>query len=914
MPRSYDLNPVKITHHPTQRIDTAIGKLPPFDIQQIVDGFLTALKDLTGIDLTGIRDFLENLFGSIDWSNLPDAGEVWAAVVSIFIRPLNIFAIPAEVQASINAALGDVQDALNGTYAGSDPVLLAVKALAEAWLKVTDPLNAGNLFGRIALPQFGSGVPIMALTTAVPNELEPFSATSVPTADGWSFNATEDAAQLICDGSPKALYLKSGVIKVEEGQPLDTSIDVEYSGIVSGAGQTIRYVLDTFTTDDGSGTATPVIVGAVTNPTGTITTPVTLGDSSWDIPAGVKSVRPVLEGDELITAGIVYWKNTPELYKKLAGPLSEGLPKAIQDRIDDMQATWNAFKGGVGGTVADIQDALDDAGQAIRDALANALGHAGTGHTSANLLTYFANIPQNVIDGLGDALDEAGQDIRDAIVNAITGGSGTGHTSGDVITALTNIPRDLVDGLEDELADLGDGVADVFDDVRDGWNHFWDGIFGGSGSTGKTAEDVKAAAASVTVTATDAVNAAQTATALATYAGGRALWESANGSIDATMLESSLGTGSTPLNFAVTSTASAMGFVRTRVATDKSIVQWFGRDNSLTTAKLHTYRMDPTTGDLTWLQTKDIVPASLPNAAAFGRVIIELDTPVHMEPGEVLAFELCVTGGTHNIAGLTVPWLTPDGSAIPKGAGASRNSGSESSAPTTILADDIPYGTKIPYMGAGVPQGELPPPAYTYYFTDTFNSFGSWSAVGSANWQIVSGTVLNHSPNPSFLIYANSTYSDKVKALFTMAEVIGRNGIAFSENAFIRYYIHLNAACTNGVAIEFQSNGASQPATVRLISLVGGVRTVRDTSATTRADGSMGTYAIEYDPATKTYTAYSTAAGADPMTWTDSGDLIQHGPDYRRSGVFSDFDSMGVLATNRAVSGVCGNFTIYDVA
>ncbi|CQD15688.1 hypothetical protein BN970_03294 [Mycolicibacterium conceptionense] len=82
MPRSYDINPVAITHHPTQRIDTGIGKLPPFDLQQIVDGFLTALKDLTGIDLTGIRDFLENLFGSIDWSHLPTPADVWAFVVA----------------------------------------------------------------------------------------------------------------------------------------------------------------------------------------------------------------------------------------------------------------------------------------------------------------------------------------------------------------------------------------------------------------------------------------------------------------------------------------------------------------------------------------------------------------------------------------------------------------------------------------------------------------------------------------------------------------------------------------------------------------------------------------------------------------------------------------------------------------
>ncbi|NOQ61792.1 hypothetical protein HGK73_27530 [Mycolicibacterium fortuitum] len=341
----------------------------------MVDGFLTALKDLTGIDLTGIRDFLENVFGSIDWSDLPTPEAVWGFVVTTFIKTLNIFSIPADVQASINESLGHLQDALEGNYSGSEPIFLAVQALAEAWLKATDPLNAANLFGRISLPQFGSGVPIMALTTAVPNELEPFSAASVPTADGWSFNAGQDAAQVVADGSTKTLYLQSGVIKVEAGQPLDTGVSVTYSGVSSSAGQSIRYVLETFTSDDGSGTATPVTVGSVSNPSGTITTPVLLGNSSWAIPAGVQSVRPALVQD--LSAGTVFWKNTPTLKKKLAGQLAGGLPNA-----------------------------LDNAGQAIRDAIANALGHSGTGHTSANILTYLQNIPKNVVDGLEDSLGD----------------------------------------------------------------------------------------------------------------------------------------------------------------------------------------------------------------------------------------------------------------------------------------------------------------------------------------------------------------------------------------------------------------------------------------------------------------------------------------------------------------------------
>lgn len=429
MPRSYDLNPVSITHHPTQRIDTAIGKLPPFDIQQIVDGFLTALKDLAGIDLTGIRDFLENMFGSIDWSNLPDAGDVWQFVVSTFIQP--IIDIVGQIGDALNAVLAPI-------FGGID--FNDLPTPAEVWQTVINTLmlplnlllgpgsalNAANLFGRIGMPQLAGGVSLADLTTATSNLLDPFTAESVPTSDGWSFNSGQDAAQVVADGSTKGLWLKSGVIKVEEDQPVNTTVKVKYSGISSGAGQTIRYVLETYESEDGSGPMVPVVVGSITNPTGTISSPVTLGDTSWDIPAGVQSVRPLLEVDELVTAGTVYWVNTPVFRKTLLGVLSDGLPAALQKPLDDLQATWDKFKGAAGGTVDDIEDALNGAGQAIRDAIANALGHSGTGHTSANILTYLQNIPQTVVTGLtgslGDlqtTLNQIGDIFNNAVVTPI---------------------------------------------------------------------------------------------------------------------------------------------------------------------------------------------------------------------------------------------------------------------------------------------------------------------------------------------------------------------------------------------------------------------------------------------------------------------------------------------------------------
>lgn len=400
-------------------IDLDLDDLPTVEEvwQLVVTNFIQPLLDLVGAIGDGINAILGPIFNGLDLTSATPA-EVWTAVATAFLAPLNLFAIPADVQASINESLGHLQDALEGNYSGSGPIFLAVQALAEAWLKATDPLNAANLFGRIGMPQLAGGVSLSDLTTATSNLLDPFTADSVPTSDGWSFNSGQDAAQVVADGSTKGLWLKSGVIKVEEDQPVNTTVKVKYSGISSGAGQTIRYVLETYESEDGSGPMVPVVVGSITNPTGTISSPVTLGDTSWDIPAGVQSVRPLLEVDELVTAGTVYWVNTPVFRKTLLGVLSDGLPAALQKPLDDLQATWDKFKGGVGGTVDDIEDALNGAGQAIRDALANALGHAGTGHTSANLLSYFQAIPQTVVSGLGD-LNTLTNQIRDILAGLV---------------------------------------------------------------------------------------------------------------------------------------------------------------------------------------------------------------------------------------------------------------------------------------------------------------------------------------------------------------------------------------------------------------------------------------------------------------------------------------------------------------
>lgn len=743
-----------------------------------------------------------------------------------------------------------------------------IKTITEITSALLGPLSIGFLTDEIQTLLFEGGFddPV----TIVPGPGVEHDAT-----DGVPLTTPLGCAKVTCDGTDKSRATE--VIKVGPNWVLKLGGRIKYQGLTAGA-DAIRLNLIPY-----SNRTTPVPGGAIMVATAGTVSGTSTGvngwrvlpiEGSWTVPAtGVSHVVVEWHVTDAATAGVVKFD---ELYlqstEKIPQSFTKDLPEDLQTLVNEAIDLWQ----GLGERLH-----VDEWDDWLADTWA---------HTQAE-----ANQIRDVLAGLiVTPINSAVQSIKDWWTGIV------GKTQN--LTSGGTIPPASVGGVG--------GAPNIGKALEDTWNKFWDGVNGLTGSTGKTAADVQEAASTVTTTATSAVNAAQTAAALATYAGGRALWESANPTIDATMLEASLGTGSTPTYFTASQTASAMGFVRTRVAQDKTIVQWIGRGNSLTTAKLHVYRLNTTTGDLTWVQTKNIVPATLPTAVAFARVIVQLDAAVHMEPGDVLALEVCVTGGTHDIAGLTIGWLTPDDSALPKGPGASRNSGTESAAPTTIASANVPYGTKIPFIGAGIPQAELPPPSLAYYFTDTFNSLSAWTILSGA-WQANSGSAVNPTGNPGFLLYNNSVLTDRARASFVMPGVKGGSfGTGFSSGSVIRFFMLADSTGANGIAFEVESNGAGAAFSVRLVSFIAGVRTVRATTTATIPDGSTSQApSISYDPDTKTYRASHSIGSL--MEWTDSGNLMPHGPDYRRLLLFSDFGT--VSNPGPEYSGVCASITYYDV-
>ena len=823
------------------------------------DDFVASLADGKGIDLPLLKfglDTLAGLFGGISMGDPMTPAERMEWAVTHLIEPLNLLLGP------------------------------------------NSPLSAANLFGRLGLGQFGGGVPLNALTPSVANELEPFTALSVPSKDGWSFNATEDAAQLICDGSPKALYLKSGVIKVEEGQPLDTSIDVKYSGVTSGAGQMIRYVLETFTTDDGSGTATPVIVGAVTNPSGTAG-PVTLGDSSWDIPVGVGSVRPVLVVDELVTAGTVFWLNTPELFKKLAGPLSGGLPAAIQDRIDDLQATWDKFKGSAGGTVDDIEGALDGAGQAIRDAIANALGHAGSGHTSANILTYLQSIPQTVVSGLGD-LNTLTNQIRDILAGLIvTPINSTVAAIKDWFSGVVGKTQNLTSGgtlPPTSVTGVG-GAANIAEAVEETWNKFWDGIFKTTGSTGKTTTDVQTAAESIA----DGVGTAQTqATAAQSSANSISEIISIPHIVPAWQggLADDVSFPIAQIDGTVASTLSKLYLIPVTTQQDRAYTALkFGlTGTSMTNFYVGIYFMDPTTGDVTKILDCGDVKSSL--TSTYNQQMITLPAALSATRGDTYFIGLLQVGGT---AGSLHRWSNTTNFSTglyPQFIG-EEASGTHSSLPSSVTTANIIAGARV-----WAALGDLTPilaPGSAFY-ADGFNRANAaqlstpWTSRYSAGVGNI-GIYSNAFGPQSGAAPGTNVYTYNSKLATTSHEVqadcasFGYSGgpvgalVLRGGTGGCAYARVVKATSGGGVVVSIRTHTSYN------LGFDFSSGTARATSATIAPGTTNYSGTLRFAALGNAYTVY--ANGTQVVQWVDSGGIFVYDGTFREVGIGAYNNSAG---------------------
>lgn len=375
------------------------GGNPAFDaspfgvIAKLFAGFVSHVANADPADITGPEDLPDLLNEFIH--DLPVVGE--------FVRLL---------------------DALAGTYVGDDPTLLQIQSLFGGVRGGLDKIREflesliGQALDLLHLPApeqawrqimttfldplaWLRNIPVGAISSSTPNLL----AEAISNGDGvW----TQDAAgafHVAANGTMRELI--SDRIALDIDRTINAEVTVKYTGLTAAVG----------------------------------TSPIRLSWIGWN-------------GDDEVAGGDF------EIHQP-SGPSSAGV----------------TLDGTLKRLAADNWDTVSIRLTVMPGATAGDLVWSGWSATKPDKL------PKNLVDGLEDALAAAGQTIRDAICNAL-GIGGTGHSDADVIHALMNIPQAAVDGIEDFVDDAGDKFKAFFNG--------WFGRSDGDGSTAQFQQTVEA--------------------------------------------------------------------------------------------------------------------------------------------------------------------------------------------------------------------------------------------------------------------------------------------------------------------------------------------------------------------------------------------------------------------------------------
>lgn len=300
MPASFDFGRLQITHDPTLRLDQSLARLPKFDPGQLLDGWLQLIKDATGIDLAGLKDFLESLFGPIDWANLASPEQVWGTVVSVFINPLiNIVQKLNELLGPIFGGI-DFANPLDPTAVWQNVVTTFIQPLISFVQSILDPVT--GLIPSWLLPPTNIGRLTGDLPTLVPDG----SFDTVPQGDPagrWFRDAVVGRSKpgaLAIVGNGVADDIVPQPVGVAAGQKYRPSAFVSWSG-GSGSAGSVQLTLIEF---QAGVQKNIVVIGSVT-PSGSSGFVEVAAD--YTVPSGVDQVAVVPAVTSGFTAGTAYF-------------------------------------------------------------------------------------------------------------------------------------------------------------------------------------------------------------------------------------------------------------------------------------------------------------------------------------------------------------------------------------------------------------------------------------------------------------------------------------------------------------------------------------------------------------------------------------------------------------------------------
>lgn len=417
----HDRLPLVVDRSPAKQLAVEVGKFKPLDPIALVTAFanaleeygLEALEQVTGLDLTGLKQALDNLEALLGGVNLFAGGAFNpAAAVAQFFQ-----SIPAAVLATLGGAnWGDLLAKLTGGATGGDDPL---DALAKFFrIELGAPITAG----RLPL------IPLAHIRDVQPELLNDPSFDHEETLIGfpdWDWDDSTGrtrpgCAYTMADGQTHTLH--SNAIEVGPDDELNLSVYAQWVGlVVTGAGA-VQLAIASYRADHSLIGGGPVVVASAggSGSSGWVQ----LSATEWPVPDDAAYVVLELTLTTAATAGALRFDDgsvtkTGQLPQSYVSGLVAQLT-AITARIQDvLNKGWNAVFG-------DEEGVIDRTADEFAEALKNIPAANVIGVGAANMVDTITDICDNVWRGF-TRQGGAGKSIAD-VANAATNTSETADT------------------------------------------------------------------------------------------------------------------------------------------------------------------------------------------------------------------------------------------------------------------------------------------------------------------------------------------------------------------------------------------------------------------------------------------------------------------------------------------------------
>ncbi|QGJ94349.1 minor tail protein [Mycobacterium phage ChosenOne] len=369
------------------QLRTLFLALPKAILSQVV----AFIKQTTGIDLSGLLNFLEGVFGGINLLNPPSPAEIWRGVVQTLIQPLNLLIGP-------NSLLG-------------------------------------HLFRQLQAPEVVNLLPASTFASG------PITDNTLFTVDLGHSRSSDGsgAAKVIADGELKTITSGTNpqdVIVIAPGTTVSGTVFVSHEGY-EGTGVAIRLLLVPFADDGEPGE--PIELASYAPASADMEWPGFELTGSETLPEEVVGVQLRIEVTEEATAGTFYLDDAKVVQ---SGKIQPSWISGLTDTIDDIRGRIQAM-------LDTIVNTLRGAGSGVLNTFAD-LVDVLKNINPANILGWFgaATIPeafQNFLDAIvGGAVGQqgSGASLADAfnVFLKIASDAAKGLFSWDLLGVRTNKP------------------------------------------------------------------------------------------------------------------------------------------------------------------------------------------------------------------------------------------------------------------------------------------------------------------------------------------------------------------------------------------------------------------------------------------------------------------------------------------